>query len=409
MYPPNDDETVDKETPKRKRGGDQGGLSEHAFDKTKTTNFVQQHLGGRADRDKGNPDFVITEPHDRRFGVSVSEQNPDAEGFKKAYREHTIRYREDSGGSGLDENVSTSTTAKIRDLLHEEGLASEDIHKIVGKFSEARDHVGELMWTDGDNTEQPLNAHPGGLSKIQSDMRRGIASQHNTRDSERAKWVMKEFKDNFSDNVPMSDVIKNTKLIANVETIREMSEPFSKLSDVDASEAIDAYHPKFGPIVKEGELTSAFEHAAAAAHNNRELKKVRAADGLIKQGFGNLVPPKMTELLAEHGNDADAAHHSRYVEQDRNVKDTGLPETQTTLPEVPQTLREMSEANKRTPGMNRAISDPRKLIKPQLKTNVEKPKSYRQALLEESRFNAAPQSNENIREEGKHVTKKVKM
>ena len=316
----------------------------------------QTHLGARAFTAKGRPTLAVAERHDRRFGEETSAAHSDSKSFTDNYREPQIQYSAGRGGMGLDERFSTASTSKVRQKLLSR-YPDNEVDTAIGSLSEARDLTGDLLWAKSDDDSQPLNAHPGGLSKDPADSRYGITHGHTQRDAKRARWAMHQFGESFDNNEELSEVLEKSKLMANIKTLDTMSQPFSALNQVVPSgKAVNTYHPRFGPVIENGQRTSNFDTAISSAHNNREFTKMQTAAGLVRMGMKDLVDPGVVAHLKEHGNDPDRAHDARYRDQDSDLVDTGPAVTQVALPPESMSLDKMRRSNQTIPGMYRSIS-----------------------------------------------------
>ncbi|MEM1206304.1 MAG: hypothetical protein AAGN66_23935 [Acidobacteriota bacterium] len=309
----------------------------------------QLHFSSRTTEKQGQPTAVLQEPFDNQYGRSALSGNK----LDKAnYREPQMQHHEGLGGTGFDEMVSTATVHK-----YAKSLPSKEAGKAVGDLSESRVETAKLVWSTDVET-QPVAGHPGALSSKKGDMRKGVTKSHFTKDRNRAKAVKTE----LASNDPGK--IKDAKLRAQAETVREFMHPHPQLTSTDVSQAEkSAYHPKFGKVIQgktsgaDGQkVEPAFEKMAADVHNEREFLKEETAKGLMQTGKGSLVHPQMREKL--EGN----------VES----TDLGPPTSQATALPPDKTLKELDAENlaaeqSGSPVPHVAVSPPRRRRKPQPK------------------------------------------
>ncbi|MBD2296378.1 hypothetical protein H6G06_23560 [Anabaena sphaerica FACHB-251] len=363
------------------------------------TNYRQTHLGSRAFGKTGSPNLVITELHDSDFGKKVSAKHSESEKFKSAYREPQIQYLPNSGGAGMDERVSTASTAKMRDQIQKETPqhSQQDIHNFVGKVSEERSHVNHLMWITENN--ESLAGHPGALSKDKQDFRKGVPQEHGKRDKQRAAWVMNEFKDSRNKKDPLNKTAKKVSMQGNIGTINSMSQPHPQLVKANPTSLNnEIHHAKYGQLTQSGsmgnkEWSPQFHKAIVEAHNEREMLKIRTAYDMKQEGYGNLLSDGMQQMISSHKT-ADNAINERFNRSKPGDLDSGLPRSQASLPDSPMTLDAMKQNNEKavTTSPNRrlyrAISNPRTMIRPN---------SKRQANLKKRSLNTDMTTNKKQR------------
>lgn len=289
--------------------------------------------GGRVPQRARDAALAVAELHDRAFGAEASARNPGLTAFKKAYREPTVALNDDSGGSGFDEMISTSMTAGFRARLQPH-LPSAELDDVVGLMSQARIPTHELTWVHDTGVPAPaaapplvLAGHPGSVSKSATDMRRGITSEHGTRNALRATALDMQFNADFpgvtgaaaggARSAAAKKLVRNLGLVGNAYTVEHMMAPASVLNQVNAGVSPDSYSARHGELIKNQALQPGFHAMVRANHNARERLKIHTAAGLVNAGHASLVHPAMTALLEEGGNDPDVAverlHDGRHV------------------------------------------------------------------------------------------------
>jgi len=323
----------------------------------KKNKFKQTHLGVRTNKKKGPPTLAVREFKDREHGRRVHRKNKSAKGFSRDYREEQVQYLPNSGGAGVDEMVSTDTVGQFRNELSAH-YNPQQVENAVGKLSEQREHVGLLGWPTGE-PERPFGSHPGGLSKSQTDMRRGITAGHGTRDIARATAVKDQFHAAMSTGQPLETVVDRTSTMGLMMTVNNFMVPQPQLEAIDVSQnEKNAFHPMFGQVIDDQEKTENWERMEAAMHNNRERRKMELAQKLMEQGYPQAVPQEMQDALGE--KEWEEAYMDRSMQEDP-APDFGPPQTQVNLPATPFTLEDLH--NQRI----RAVSPPRSLVKPKFK------------------------------------------
>jgi hypothetical protein len=335
----------------------------------------QLHLGRRASGKNGSPNLVIRERHDSDFGKKVSAKHGESEKFKPAYREPQIKYLPNSGGAGMDERVSTASTAEMREQLQKETPqhSQQDIHNFVGKVSEERSHVNHLMWITKNNGS--LAGHPGALSKDKQKFTKAVQQEHGKKNKQRAAWVMNEFKDSRNKKDTLNKTAKKVSMQGNIGTINSMSQPHSQLVKANPTSLNhEIHHAKYGQLTQSGsignkEWSPQFHKAIVEAHNEREKLKIRTAYDMKQEGYGNLLSDGMLKMISSH-KEADDVINERFNRSKPGDIDSGLPSSQSFLPNSPMTLDAMKQNNEKavTTSSNRrrfrAISDPRPMIRP---------------------------------------------
>ncbi len=345
----------------------------------------QTHFGTRAPGKKKPGQAVLVEPHDNAFGVEISSSTGSLPQFKKKYREDQVLYQSDGAGAGLDEEVSTATTGFVRDDLATRGVPSGEIDQFVGNLSEEREEVKDEVYVTQD--QKSIAAHPGGLTKKQTDGRFGITDEHNTKDSERAAIVRHEYLSGIAQSQPPAQLAENMKLQGSIETTKNFMSPYSGFSqpsvDPNNLPADQAYHPLHGALVDtsggpgKAKWTPGMEQVARNVHNNRERRKIMAANRLMQQGKGSLVADEMHHLFIEAQqlgakNPDDIVHYHSQAKQGQHDPLPPVSQTSRQDPQNPKTLAQMEAENQvdissNQPRRHRAISAPRPYIMPAYK------------------------------------------
>jgi hypothetical protein len=323
----------------------------------------QIHFDYRAEgSDAPNAKLKYREPTDRDDGVEASQkwawgQIGNAKEEKKKwgsdYRSKQVHHQPGTGGSGLDEQISTANTAKIRDkftshfdafnkaktaeiqannnlspeqknkLIEENTFTSGDIDKLVGRMSMERTGTDQAVWVDKDGN---LSGHPGALGSIEGSMSKGaITTEHGPRDTQRAGAVMHQF------NADMEKVkaatskagklqaankaVDNMAIMGKAYSTQHLMQPAPQLSGMLPTTNADIYTARYGQIVgvyrdKNGENQlhedgPNFQKWVKEAHKTREREKLSAASSLVKNGYISLVHPDMVAHLKKNGNDPD--------------------------------------------------------------------------------------------------------
>jgi hypothetical protein len=320
--------------------------------------FRQTHLGVRAHENKDAPTLAIREIHDNQFGQNAHTASKSSKEFSANYREPQTQYLPNSGGSGLDEMVSTATVATLRGKLAKR-LSPGEVEKVIGRLSEEREYVSNLGWATG-KPETPLGSHPGGLSKSQTSMQRGLTRGHGSRDRLRAKQVMAQFDSGLSVNKDPSRIVDETSVMALVMTVNHFMQPLPQLLNIDVSTAANnAYHPRYGWVIVDKKKTEAFERMANAIHENRERRKIEAAFRLNALGYGDLLSPELQKLVSGEEKTWEEVW-DKLSKKEEKTPDYGPPKSQAAIPATGTLDEWKAEKGK----LIRAISDPRSIVKP---------------------------------------------
>jgi hypothetical protein len=339
-----------------------------------STNLRQTHLGFRpgsevnkasngAVQSSGNKATIgATEIVDKKFGERMSGKAGGAEAFKSDYRmdqnnffnRRTGQYGK--AGSGLDEQISTASTAKIRDEFKNAGFSDNETNQLIGRMSMARTGTEQLGWT---TKKSEVASHPGGLSKSGTDMRQGITSGHGTKDKERAAAVMHQFEADKSKWMGASSQeeklkgakqsIDNMAMLGKAYSTQHFMQPAPQLGTADLSKMPNGYHSRFGQIIgndetgQKGVKGPGFNQWTKELHNTREREKASAASSLMKNGYESLVHPDMVNHLNKHHGDPDQAlNHQTDLP-------LGSPKSQANFPSKAMTLDEMKAHNAQNP------------------------------------------------------------
>jgi hypothetical protein len=340
------------------------------------TNLRQTHLGfrpgsevhkasnGAVDSSGNKATLGVTEIVDKKFGERMSGKAGGAGDFKKKYRMDQSNFfnrrtgKLGEAGSGLDEQISTASTAKIRDEFKKEGFSDNEVNQLIGRMSMGRTGTEQLGWSTT-KTRPGIGSHPGGLSKSETDMRQGITDEHNTKDKERAKAVMHQFeadKSKWTGASSQEEKLKGAKQsIDNMATLgkaystQHFMQPAPQLETTDLSKMPNGYHSRFGQIIgndktgQKGVKGPGFNQWTKELHNTREREKASAASSLIKNGYGSLVHPDMVNHLNKYNSDPDQALNHQ----------TDLPlgpqKSQANFPSEAMTLEEMKAHNAQNP------------------------------------------------------------
>lgn len=299
--------------------------------------------------------MAVRELQDNEHGRSVHKRHKADKAFSKAYREEQTQFLPGSGAAGLDEMVSTETVNTLRAELAAR-FTPRQVEEAVGRLSEERELVGLLAWPSGES-DRPIGAHPGGLSKSQTDMRRGLTAGHGSRNIERADAVTSQFHAAISAGKPLGTVLEETATMGLLMAANRFMVPRPELESVDVSGAEkDAFHPMFGAVIEDQERTSAFDRYSAAVHDNRERRKMELAQRLIELGYEGAVAPEMVAAL----EDTDWEDAIVALGREEGPPDYGPPQSRVVLPPNP-TLEGLHRGN------IRAVSPPRSLSKPKFK------------------------------------------
>ncbi len=323
---------------------------------------VKKASNGKVNSSGNHATLFPTEIADKKFGANVSGKGGDAAKFKTQYRmtqnnfvdPKTNEYRK--AGSGLDEQISTASTAKIRNEFKNSGFSDDETNQLIGRMSMARTGTEELGWT---TTKPGIASHPGGLSKDQNDMTFGITTEHFNKDKNRAKAVQEQFK---ADKAKWSTAssqdekfrgakqsVDNMAMLGKAYTTQDFMQPAPQLETADLSKMPNSYHSRFGQIVgndatgQTGVQGPGFNQWKAELHNTREREKASAASSLIKSGNGSLVHPDMVEHLNRYQNDPDQALNNQ------SDLPLGPPKSQANFPSKTMTLDEMKAHNNQNP------------------------------------------------------------
>jgi hypothetical protein len=311
---------------------------------------------------KGTPQVGLKNVYAQHGKDALEKDDTGGKQFTGNYRMKQMQFLPESGGSGLDEMVSTATTAKVVKNMTKKGEQPQAIEDTVARLSEEREEVRHLMWATGDE-QQPLAAHPGALSTDPSDMTHGITQGHNTKDRVRAKWVSNQLDE--STTKPLDE----TSAMAQIMTNQLMSQPHAQLSQVTPTVNTEqAYHPAQGPLydTTTSSKTKAFQKATVDAHNARERRKWQTGENLMRLGHHDLVAPGMHQQLMESGGWSEALNKFNKDKGGSKLTDKGPPTSEAHVPskdEEPMSLGEWNQniKNKKA-SLKRAVSEPRELL-----------------------------------------------
>ncbi|WP_430408648.1 hypothetical protein [Kordia sp.] len=296
----------------------------------------QTHLSKRALKKKGPPTMVVSEKFDGEHGVdSLNNGKLNT----KKYREPQIQHKKGYGGTGIDETVSTATT---RDYI--DSLDTTERESATKKLSTARVETSKLMWPTGE-PDRPISAHPGGLSKSQTDMRKGLTGLHGTKDVARAETVNTELNNT---NVSKKEAQENAITRSELETTQHFMKPYGEMQQVDVSKAKEsAYHPQFGQIINKdtGEkMQPNYNLAMLSMQKERERLKVKTSQKLIHSGKSSLVAPEMQEHLKGNYTPQRGPNYSLATPLDKDK----------TLDQIESSNKKLPESSRR-----RGVSPPR--------------------------------------------------
>ncbi|MEM8998068.1 MAG: hypothetical protein AAGF23_25020, partial [Acidobacteriota bacterium] len=236
-------------------------------------------------------------------------------------------------------------------------------------LSEHRTETSQLAWSV-DNPTDPIGGHPGSLSKSQSDMRQGLTTLHNTKDTDRAALALHQFHDTLSKTKSETQAVKDAILMARLESQQSFRAPYGDLSQIDfsksASDRANVYSARYGQIVENRQKTRNYGRFARDLHNSREREKWNLALRLLRTGRGGLVSETHAELLEEFGGSLGLA-----MQAFQNSKPGPAPPRSMAQPlpkaskgESLTTLDDLSSRLSANKKLRRPLSPPRRHLSP---------------------------------------------
>ncbi|MEM1182704.1 MAG: hypothetical protein AAGM22_30440 [Acidobacteriota bacterium] len=336
---------------------------------------------------KSQPTMAILESFHHSFGVNAydevqaktkkklkskkTQSLPEKERtkiFNAHWRQKGTAYHPGHGSTGQDETLSTSSARKIIETL--EPSKPNDLGDLVGRLSQHRSETSQLAWPI-EKPQDPIGGHPGSMSKVQSDMRKGITTKHNTKDTDRAALVMHQFQQSFNKKKDPKKAVNDAVLMARLDSQKSFRTSYQELSNIDFSRSnkdrSNVYSARYGQVVKNRKKTDNFGHMARDLHNSREREKWDLALNLLKNGQHNLVPPIYHKHLTDSRGDVGAAMGA-FLESNPGPAppismSSSLPKASKKQPL--QTLEELSNQYGQQPNLKHPMSPPRLPIKPQ--------------------------------------------
>lgn len=261
------------------------------------------------------------------------------------------------GGSGWDENVSTSYTKNHARRLAQASNANVELEEVVKELSSARTRTDALVWyTD----QGAIGSHPGAL-RSQPNTTSFVQHGHGTRDISRKKAVTTEFSEIVPDpktatKQEIRDATRQSINRARVETVRQFAAPYEEFQSRGPTTE-EAYHPRYGDIREQAN----FGKMARYVHNERERTKWKAGRALARDpALEPHVPPVMHEYLKAHDYnhiDAQEAFDRAVAEGTETRINAATSSTAHPIPNT-ETLRGRSAAA--SGSGQRALSPPRR-------------------------------------------------
>ncbi|MEM1182703.1 MAG: hypothetical protein AAGM22_30435 [Acidobacteriota bacterium] len=349
------------------------------------------------------PTLTVLEPFHRQYGVDgykkvkaktakklkSGKNKPLSEKervniFDPQWRQKGTGYRKKQGKTGQDETLSTSSARKIIESL-EPSTKSDELDKLIAMLSEHRSETSQLVWPVPD-PKDPIGGHPGSLSKKQSDMRAGLTTLHNTKDTDRARLAMHQYRETLKKKNAKS-AVEDAVLIARLESQKSFRAPYQELSKIDFSKSQDdranVFTARYGQIVKDRKKTPKFERLARELHNSREREKWDLALHLLKKGHKHLVDPIYEEHLRKSQGDIGLAMKTFLATNPGPAPPISM---SSHLPKASKnesllSLDQLSGHYGQNPSLRRPMSPPRRPVAPPLK-DPKKPKPKRTAEQE---------------------------